>query len=136
MFTLGRKFALFLTSVVLIGCAGRVRGVTGGTAGELHCSGAPLGDIRITIHQIDPDGTEPIGFAETRSDGAFELVTMEAAGPLKLVPGDYCYTLESVGAPISIPKEFTKPETTPMKMTWAADDLVIDLDFQPGNTSH
>lgn len=131
MFKSGRRFFLVLASFALIGCSDRVRGVTGGTMGELHSSDAPLGEIQITIHQIDLDGTEPIGFAETRSDGTFELVTMGAAGPLRLVPGDYCCTLESVGAPISIPKEFTKSETTPMKITWSADDQLLDLDFQP-----
>ena len=120
---------LMVLLLVAAGCGGGPRPVTGGTAGELHAGGDPLGDIQVTVHQIEGTSFEAIGFAATRADGSFELVTPGAAGPLRLTPGEYCCTLESVGAPITIPREYTRAETTPLKVNWEPGDTNLELEL-------
>ena len=127
-----QRFQYLLFVIVLFvatGCSGSARPVTGGTAGELHAGDDPLGDIQVTVHQIEGTSFEAIGFAATRADGSFELVTPGAQGPLRLTPGEYCCTLESVGAPIVIPKDYTKAETTPLKVTWELGDSNLELEL-------
>lgn len=121
---------LTLVCISLVGCGG-ARPIKGGTAGKLHSGVDPLGDIQVTFHQTSGTTTEPIGFGATTANGTFELVTMGAKGPLRLSPGQYLCTIESVGSPLKIPKEYTKPETTPLKLTWTSSDTIVDLDFQP-----
>ena len=128
------RFVLML--FCLCGCSGGVRGITGGTAGELRTGDSPLGDIQVTVHQVEDGSTEPVGFAIARSDGSFERVTPGAEGPLRLTPGEYCCTLESAGAPVLISKEFSNPKTTPLKIEWSAGDQSLDLDFQPAKGNH
>jgi len=113
--------------LTLSGCGG-VTPVTGGTNGVLHSGAAMLSEIQITVHQVDGDKFKPIGFAVPQSDGTFQLVAPEAKGPLRLAPGDYRFTLESVGAPVVIPKEMSKPETTPLKATWTGSEPKLDID--------
>lgn len=113
---------------MLSGCGG-VKPVTGGTAGVLHSGSEMLGDIQITVHQLDGGTSKPIGFGVTGSAGTFQLMTEGAKGPLHLTPGEYRCTLESIGAPVVIPKEYTQPDTTPMKINWSASNLKLDLDI-------
>ena len=112
-----------------VGC-GRVETVpdtTGGTTGKIHNGREPLVGIQVTVHQVDGDSAEPIGVAASRLDGSFELATMDGTGACQLPAGEYRCTLESAGAPIAIPAEFTKPETTPLKIALSSDDEAIDL---------
>ncbi len=130
MFDKSELSTIVFALVTLVGCGG-VHPVTGGTFGELHFGGDPLGDVQITIHQVEGSSYETIGFAATKADGSFELVTPGAKGPLHLSPGEYCCTLESVGAPIVIPREYMQAETTPLKVSWQSGDSHLDLDFKP-----
>ncbi len=127
-----RKFRLTLIPLLLaaiIGC-GRVETVpdtSGGTSGKIHNGREPLVGIQVTLHQVDGDSTEPIGVAASRLDGSFELATMDGTCACQLPAGEYRCTLESAGAPITIPTEFTRPETTPLKIELSKDDEAIDL---------
>ena len=127
-----RKFRLTLIPLLLaaiIGC-GRVETVpdtSGGTSGKIHNGREPLVGIQVTVHQVDGDSTEPIGVAASRLDGSFELATMDGTCACQLPAGEYRCTLESAGAPITIPTEFTRPETTPLKIELSKDDEAIDL---------
>ena len=125
--------SLRLRLAVLVACAFGLAGcgpkpITGGTPGTLAFEGKPVSDIRVTVHRRHGGQSEPIGFAVTANDGTFALVTNEARGPLRLTPGDYCFTLESVGPPVRIDKEYTKPDSTPLKVSWSAADTSLTLD--------
>ncbi|MBI3866682.1 MAG: hypothetical protein HY290_32780 [Planctomycetia bacterium] len=111
----------------LSGCGG-VKPVVGGTQGELRVAGALLSDVQVTVHQVDGNSTRPVGFAVTDIDGAFELVTNGARGALWLSPGEYRITLESAGAPVQFSQEFARAETTPLKVSWAADDTDLEIE--------
>jgi hypothetical protein len=116
---------LVLLAITLPGCG--VRPVVGGTAGVLHVGGETPGDIQITVHHPAAGGWQPVGFGITASDGSFELVANGAEGPLVLAAGEYRCTLESVGAPIQVPKEYTDAETTPLRPSWPENGDRLEL---------
>ncbi|HEY2253097.1 MAG TPA: hypothetical protein VGH74_18620 [Planctomycetaceae bacterium] len=125
------KFRLFVVlslGVFLPGCGG-VKPVPGGTAGTLSAGGDVLAEIQVTIHQVEGGSPRSIGFGVTDRDGWFELVTTGARGPLWLAAGEYRCTLESAGAPIEIPKEYARAETTPLKVSLSADGSELDLEI-------
>jgi hypothetical protein len=113
--------------VALAGCG--VSPVTGGTPGVLRADGQPLGDVQVRIYRRDADQWLPIGFGDTAADGSFHLVTSGAQGPLQLVPGEYRCVLESVGAPVRIPRDYADIETTPLLVSWSAQDNTLTLDI-------
>lgn len=123
----GSLAALVLVTLLLPGCGGP-KPVSGGTPGMLRSQGYPLAEMKVTLYQAEGSGFRLIGFASTGMDGSFQLVTKEARGPLKLPPGNYRYTLESNGSPARIPRAVLKPETTPLRLSWAADDAQLRLD--------
>lgn len=94
----------------------------------LRAGATPLAEMKLTLHQVEGSSLHVVGFAATGMDGTFQLVTNEARGPLRLPGGEYRITLESNGSPVTIPAEFTKPEDTPLKITWTGreDSLVIE----------
>jgi len=92
--------------------------VQGGTAGHLLAAGEPLSDVQLTVFQGEGSAFKPLGFGVTTTDGSFQLLQNQARGPLMLTAGDYRVTLESAGAPITIPKQYAKPETTPLRVSW------------------
>jgi hypothetical protein len=111
----------------LAGCGG-VKPVTGGTIGTLRIGGELLSEIQVTVHEVEGTSMQAVGFGVTDRDGLFELVTNGAHGPLILPPGEYRFTLESAGAPVQIPKEYTQPDTTPLKVSWSGGDDDLNLD--------
>lgn len=119
---------LFVAAAILAiaGCQD-VRPTPGGTAGTLHAGDTPLSEIQVTVHQMEADSFQPIGFGVPDADGYFRLVTTDATGPLFLPAGEYRCTLESIGAPVEIPQEYTKAETSPLKITWTESDQQLDL---------
>jgi hypothetical protein len=121
-----RLFVVLLFTLVMAGCGG-VQSVPGGTAGTLRAGDDVLAEIQVTIYQVDGVSSRPIGFGVTDRDGWFELVTSGARGPLWLSPGEYRCTLESAGAPLEIPKEYARAETTPLKVSWSAGSSELDL---------
>ena len=119
---MSEPIVLFLIVLMasMVGCGG-ARPVTGGTEGRLRVGSDRLSEIQVTV--------KPIGFGIPGSDGVFRLVTNGATGALRLTPGEYRCTLESIGAPVVIPSEFAQAETTPLKVTWPTGDLKLDLDI-------
>lgn len=114
---------LLLLTITGPGCGQQP--VRGGTAGLLSADGNPLPDVQLTVYA--PSG-ERLGFAVSDSHGAFELVRPGASGPLHLDPGSYTVTLESVGAPAVLPREYLDRETTPLKITCnEGDQLFFDV---------
>jgi hypothetical protein len=89
----------------------------GGTTGTLTTDGHPVLDVQVTVFEAD-SGLK-LGFAVTRGDGTFELVTPDAGAPLRLKPGSYRVTLESVGAAIELPQDYLDAETTPLAFDWS-----------------
>lgn len=124
------QLVLTLCLLLSLGCGG-AHPVTGGTNGVLHSGPTLLSEIQINVHQVGESSTKLIGFGVAGMDGAFQLVSPGAAGSLRLAPGEYRFTLESVGAPVVIPKEFTQPETTPLKVTWTDSEAKLDFDLPP-----
>ena len=123
-----RSMLFFFVFVACSGCgAERVLEISGGTTGKIHNGREPLIGIQVTVHQLDGESIKPIGVAASRLDGSFELVTMDGTGACQLLPGEYRCTLESVGAPVVIPAEFAKPETTPLKIALSDEEEAIDL---------
>lgn len=123
------ELGLLLTvQLLLSGCG--TAAISGGTTGSLSSAGNALGDIQITAYQNERGNVQQVGFAVTAADGTFALVRNGAAGALNLEPGEYCFTLESVGAPVVIPDEYLHADKTPLKLNWASGSK---LDFEiPG----
>jgi len=90
-----------------------------------------LSEIQVTVHQRQGTDFQPIGFGVPSARGEFRLVANGASGPLVLEPGEYRCTLESIGAPLQIPGEYTKADTSPLKISWSASDRTLDINLPP-----
>lgn len=120
--------SIFLITVSLLsGCSDAPVPATGGTPGTLTFGDGVTSDINLTVHRNSAGSFQPIGFGLTDVEGKFILYQTGAAGPLWLEPGDYVFTLESVGPSIAFPKEYLSPQTTPLKLNWTADSKSADL---------
>jgi hypothetical protein len=119
--------SLAIIAAALVGCGPQP--VAGGTPGVLRAGGNPVSDIQITVYEADGEAWRAMGFGVPGADGAFELVTNGAAGALWLPPGEYRCTLESVGAPVRIPKEYAQVETTPLTVSWSESDEMLTLEI-------
>ena len=122
-----QSILLFLLTAASIAGCNRVQSISGGTEGTLQFGEQVLSDIQVNVHQEEGSAFKLIGFGVTDREGCFELVTPGAKGALWLTPGRYHFTLESAGAPIQIPGEFTMPETTPFKVTWSKEESELEL---------
>jgi hypothetical protein len=122
----GLAFVL-LVAVVASGCGPRP--VVGGTPGVLRSGQQMLAEVQVTLHRQEGSSWQYVGFADTTTDGTFELVTRGAAGPLVLPPGDYRATLESVGAPIQIPPVYTKPDSSPLAIRWSGSEGKLEIEL-------
>jgi hypothetical protein len=122
------RFSLLLAAaaVSLAGCGG-VQPVAGGTAGTLSFGDQLLSDIQVTVYESDGGSWTPIGFGVTDREGWFELVSNGARGALWLSPGEYRFTLDSAGAPVQIPTEYTQADSTPLKSSWSEQDGELEL---------
>ncbi|MBX3441568.1 MAG: hypothetical protein KF774_04115 [Planctomyces sp.] len=116
---------LVLPLAAVLGC--REPDVRGGTMGSLTSHGEPLSDVQVTVHEASGSTPRPVGSAVTRLDGTFELLVVGASGPLWLPPGQYVCTVETAGAPVAFPVEFSKPESTPLRVSWTSDSQTLDL---------
>lgn len=120
--------SVYLFTVLLLsGCSDAPAPATGGTPGTLTFGDGVTSDINITVHRSSAGSFQPIGFGLTDIEGKFILYQTGAAGPLWLEPGDYVFTLESVGPSIAFPKEYLSPQSTPLKLSWTADSTSADL---------
>lgn len=89
-----------------------------------------MSDVQINVYRRTEAGTfESVGFGVPAIDGGFQLYQPGAAGPLWLLPGNYWLTLESAGAPIEIPRDYTTPETTPLRLEWSETDRLVDIEI-------
>ena len=96
----------------------------------LHSGRTPLCDVQVTVHRLDGDQWQPLGFGVSDAEGYFELVQNQAAGPLKLAPGEYRCTIESNGPHMwRFPPEYSDPGPTPLKIEWSAADRLLDLEL-------
>ena len=115
------------TVSLLSGCGDAPAPTAGGTPGTLTFGDGVTSDINITVHRNSAGSFQPIGFGLTDVEGKFILYQTGAAGPLWLEPGDYVFTLESVGPSITLPKEYFSPLSTPLNLSWTADSTSADL---------
>lgn len=127
-----RQFNSILTVLLfsvslLSGCSDVPAPATRGTPGTLTFGDGVTSDINITVHRSSAGSFQPLGFGLTDIEGKFILYQTGAAGPLWLEPGDYVFTLESVGPSIAFPKEYLSPQSTPLKLSWTADSKSADL---------
>lgn len=121
-----KSLILAAVASTLAGCGARP--VTGGTKGVLLYAGKSLSDIQVTVYQLEGASPKLVGFGVTANDGSFHLMRNLARGALWLSPGEYCCTLESVGVPIRLPKEYARAETTPLKVSWSKADQSLNLE--------
>ncbi|MFI4875083.1 MAG: hypothetical protein ACIALR_07090 [Blastopirellula sp. JB062] len=106
---------------LLVGSGCGPRPVVGGTAGKLSTGGNPLSEMQVNVYRADRSNEAPLGFGVTAADGSFELMRPAAAGPLTLEPGQYRFTVESIGSPIRLPKKYSDAEKSPLTVDWQAD---------------
>ncbi len=133
---LGRRFrlpisAIMLTALLMVsGCSGSPEPISGGTKGTLSSGGVLLSEMQVNVF----DSTNQlVGHGYLTSDGSFELINQEQSGPLTLPNGTYRFTVESVGAEVEIPKEFTDAATTPIVVEHlSGSDLVLEMPRMKG----
>lgn len=121
-----RVFTVGILIGCLIGC-GSATTIEGGSPGFLWFGTERLNDICVVAHHSDGAAFKTVGFGTTDSAGHFRLLTPDGQSALHLEPGDYTFTLESVGPPVQFPEEYLQPETTPLKVTWTAEMSSLDL---------
>lgn len=113
-----------LIAIILPGCGAQP--ISGGTSGVLTTDGNPIPDVQVGVYAAD--SVERVGYAVSRADGSFHLITADTSGPRRLDPGSYVVTLESVGAPTDLPRTFQEPQSTPLRIVWTeGDTLAIDV---------
>jgi hypothetical protein len=118
-------YFILMCALVLSSCS-RSHSVVGGTRGVLRRAGTGLREVQIHVHRAGE--TEPIGFGVSTEGGTFALYQPGARGPLHLTPGDYAFTLESVGPePIPLPRETSDLRRTPLRRTWTGSDTELEL---------
>lgn len=110
----------------LAGC-GSATTIEAGSTGFLWFGTEMLNDICVVVHRNDGADFQTVGFGTTDNAGHFELLTPDGQEALHLEPGDYTFTLESVGPPVQFPEEYLQPESTPLKVTWTAEMSSLDL---------
>jgi hypothetical protein len=85
-----------------------------------------LRDVRVDVYAAG--AWEPIGFGITRDGGSFELYQTNARGALELTPGEYSFTLESVGPePLALRPELRDVQRTPLRKHWAGTEPLLEL---------
>ena len=98
-----------------------------GTSGSLWFGSQTLSDICVVVHQKGGAAFLSAGFGTTNHEGFFYLVKTGGQEPLILEPGEYSFTLESLGPQIVFPSSYLKPETSPLKVTWSSEMTILDL---------
>lgn len=117
---------LLLFALTFSGCGNG--SISGGTGGKLESNGHPLGDFKITVYEFDNDSYNPVAFAVSKNDGSFKLIQHEVKGDFWLTTGESAFTIESIGSDVEIPKEYSTPKTTPLKITWnKGEELLLNI---------
>ncbi|MCH9653674.1 MAG: PepSY domain-containing protein [Planctomycetes bacterium] len=115
---LGLSVAFLLLS--MSGCGANL--LEQGTEATVTVAGEPIIDVRVTVFLMQDGQPVELGSAVSREEGKLKFIQPKAAGPLVLGPGDYRFTVETVGAPLVIPKEYRAPATTPLQVTMPSTD--------------
>lgn len=111
----------------IAGCQQRSAEITGGTPGTLRFGSQTIGDLVVVLHRGSSTSFEQVGFGRTNDAGEFQLVVQGKEEPLKLPPGDYVVTLESLGPPIAFPKEYVLTDKAVLKVSWTDSSVQLDL---------
>lgn len=121
---LRRSIVLTLFTSLLTGC-GPPPAIPGGTPGQIHTAGQPLGEVRITVYGQDG---QPQAFAVSDRQGNFQLRQEGTLEGVHLSPGTYRLTIESAGEfPMHWPKAYRSPTKSPLEINWNAEQSEIDL---------
>jgi hypothetical protein len=108
----------------VLGCSGQPTALVGGTSGSLTSDGQAVSQMQVNV--FDKQGsTTPIGRGFVADDGSFELVTDDGLQPLVLDDGKYYFTVESIGAEVEIPKDYTSSRTTPLVAVISGDSTIM-----------
>lgn len=91
----------------------------------LTTDGHPLSQVELTVYKDDPFSGEILGFGAVCSDGTFELIDASRSEKLLLEPGKYRFTIESVGAEITVPKKYGDPKETILCARAASDEAIV-----------
>lgn len=111
---------LLILLVALGGCGPSP--IRGGTPGVLTSGENPVADVEVVVYAAQ--SAERLGYAVTGPDGTFQLVTADGLGPLRLSPGSYVATLQSVGAPTRLPSDYLDRQSTPLRFDWQQDGRI------------
>lgn len=113
--------------VALMGCGQRSSPMSG-TPGQVLLNGSGFGDIQVNV--FTPSG-DRIAFGVSDPAGMFRLLTPDASQAVKLNPGSYRLTVESVGSvPVPLPSQLGQPDKTSLVREWsgAEDALRVELE--------
>lgn len=111
--------------------------IAGGTPGVVHVAGGTLADVQVHLHRLEGGLPARVGSGVTNVRGEFDCIRADGSGPLRLEPGDYVFTLESVGpTPLLWPPEYTDASKTPLKKTWAAADTRLEVHVPEPRMGH
>lgn len=116
--------------VLSLGCSpSGQQSLAGGTTGQLRYDGAGLPDLQVNVFVVDAGQLRRIGYGITGEAGLFSLIDASGQRGLRLEPGHYHLTIESVAAePIPIPTQYSDGSHTPLVREWTAADRELDLD--------
>ena len=102
--------------------------IPGGTAGFLRANGQPLPDVLVTVYPDMPSATDALGIGITDADGRFELRMREPITPLILDPGDYRFTVQSMGEIYLVwPPEYADPLKTPLARSVSSSSEELEI---------
>jgi hypothetical protein len=125
-----------LAAAALAGC-GQPQEIAGGTPGRVHVDGRPLGDVHVSVYAADAAAAAPLGYGISNEQGRFELRQQEPPAPLRLAPGDYRFTVESVGDVVfDWPPPLADPQRTPLRHDWSGEDQELDLALPEPRVPH
>lgn len=121
-----RQFILYFGLCLFLGCGQASAPVEGGTEGSLIAGETPIPDLEIKVYSAGSN--VPLGFGATNHEGKFRLFLPKGDGALWLTPGEYTFTLESLGpVPPPLPVAYRNASKTQLKATWTTDAQSLDL---------
>lgn len=124
-----RNLILLLIALHLIGfitgCSDDAVPIDGGTAGKLTSDGKAMSQMELTFYSDSPFSGSPVAYGAVQNDGAFELVDAPRTEAIELEPGDYRVTVESLGADVEIPKQYSDPSKTTLRLKHIPPEPVV-----------
>ncbi len=118
--------SMILCLLLLGGCSAGPSRISGGTSGSLLAGDTPVPDFEVRIYATA--STALLGLGTTGNDGKFQLVKPKGEGPLWLLPGEYAFTLESIGPETPrMPPAYGNASKTPLRVNWKSEDKALDL---------